>query len=116
MDREKLYDRIDQRVDKMMAMGLPEEVEGLLNMGYNRDMTSMQALGYKEIADYLQGSVSKEEAVRILKRGTRHYAKRQLTWFRRDQRVHWVNVDNFFKKDVMLENIIRHIAGKIPLI
>ncbi|MEA4847838.1 MAG: tRNA (adenosine(37)-N6)-dimethylallyltransferase MiaA [Clostridiaceae bacterium] len=116
MDREKLYDRIDQRVDKMMAMGLPEEVEGLLNMGYNRDMTSMQALGYKEIADYLQGSVSKEEAVRILKRGTRHYAKRQLTWFRRDQRVHWVNVDNFFKNDVMLENIIRHIAGKIPLI
>ena len=116
MGREKLYDRIDGRVDKMMAMGLVEEVEGLLKMGYTRDMTSMQALGYKEIIDYLQGFISKEEAVRILKRNTRHYAKRQLTWFRRDQRVHWVDIDSFFKKDVIVENIIRYIAGKIPLI
>ena len=79
-------------------------------------MTSMQALGYKEIADYLQGKVSKEEAVRTLKRDTRHYAKRQLTWFRRDKRVYWIDIDNFFKNDLLLENIIRYVAGKIFLI
>ena len=116
MDRKRLYDRIDQRVDKMMAEGLVEEVEGLIRMGYDRSLTSMQALGYKEIADYLQGGISKEEAVRVLKRDTRHYAKRQLTWFRRDQRVNWVDIDSFFKKDIILENIIRYIAGKISLI
>lgn len=116
MDRKKLYDRIDQRVDNMMAMGLAEEVEGLIRMGYNRNLTSMQALGYKEIFDYLQGEISKDEAVRILKRDTRHYAKRQLTWFRRDNRINWVDVDSFSKKNVVLENIIRYIAGKIPLI
>lgn len=116
MNRKKLYDRIDQRVDNMLSMGLVEEVEGLLNMGYDRRLTSMQALGYKEIAGYLQGEISKDEAVRILKRDTRHYAKRQLTWFRRDKRIKWVDVDSFYKKDVVLENIIRYIAGKIPLI
>lgn len=116
MDREKLYGRIEQRVDKMIKEGLVEEVEALLNMGYGRELTSMQALGYKEIADYLQGALSKEEAVRILKRDTRHYAKRQLTWFRRDRRIYWVNVDNFHEDVVILENIIRYIAGKIALI
>lgn len=116
MNRKKLYDRIDQRVDNMLSMGLVEEVEGLLNMGYDRRLTSMQALGYKEIAGCLQGEISKDEAVRILKRDTRHYAKRQLTWFRRDKRIKWVDVDSFYKKDVVLENIIRYIAGKIPLI
>lgn len=116
MDRKKLYDRIDGRVEKMMAEGLVEEVEELMSMGYNRKLVSMQALGYKEIADYLQGIISKEEAVRILKRDTRHYAKRQLTWFRRDNRVNWVDVDSFYRKDALLENIIRYIAGKIPLI
>ena len=116
MDREKLYGRIEQRVDKMMAEGLVEEVEGLLGSGYNRELTSMQALGYKEIADYLQGTISKEEAVRVLKRDTRHYAKRQLTWFRRDQRVNWIDIDCFYKNNILLENIIRYIAGKITLI
>ncbi len=116
MDRQKLYERIEQRVDKMMAEGLAEEVQGLLDMGYERGLTSMQALGYKEIASYLQGEISKEEAVRILKRDTRHYAKRQLTWFRRDKRVFWINMDTFYNKHTLLENIIRFIAGKIALI
>lgn len=115
-DRARLYDRIDQRVDKMMAEGLVEEVEGLLKMGCKRELTSMQALGYKEIADYLQGAISKEEAVRILKRDTRHYAKRQLTWFRRDSRVFWVDTGNYNRREVLLENIIRYIAGKITLV
>jgi tRNA dimethylallyltransferase len=116
MDRAKLYDRIEQRVDKMMAEGLAEEVEGLLRMGYGRELTSMQALGYKEIAAYLQGEMSREEAVRILKRDTRHYAKRQLTWFRRDSRIFWVNTDNFYSREILLENIIRYIAGKVVMI
>ncbi|HOS68527.1 MAG TPA: tRNA (adenosine(37)-N6)-dimethylallyltransferase MiaA [Bacillota bacterium] len=116
MDRRKLYERIEQRVDKMMASGLVEEVEGLIKRGYGRELNSMQALGYKEIADYLHGSVSKDEAVRILKRDTRHYAKRQLTWFRGDKRVNWVDVDSFYRKEAIVENIIRYIAGKIPLI
>ena len=116
MDRRKLYERIDQRVDRMMASGLVEEVEGLIKRGYGRELNSMQALGYKEIADFLHGLITKDEAVRILKRDTRHYAKRQLTWFRGDKRVNWVDVDNFFRKEVIVENIIRFIAGKIPLI
>ena len=116
MDRRKLYERIDQRVDKMMASGLVEEVEGLIKRGYGRELNSMQALGYKEIADYLHGLITKDESVRILKRDTRHYAKRQLTWFRVDKRVNWVDVGSFFRKEVIVENIIRYIAGKIPLI
>jgi len=116
MDRRKLYERIEQRVDKMMASGLVEEVEGLIKRGYGRELNSIQALGYKEIADYLHGSVSKDEAVRILKRDSRHYAKRQLTWFRGDKRVNWVDVDSFYRKEAIVENIIRYIAGKIPLI
>nr|HPL53159.1 tRNA (adenosine(37)-N6)-dimethylallyltransferase MiaA [Bacillota bacterium] len=116
LDRKKLYDRIDARVDGMISEGLIEEVEGLIKMGYNTGMNSMQALGYKEISDYLQGVVSLDETIRILKRNTRHYAKRQLTWFRRDARINWINIDNFFKREIQLENIIRYIAGKIPLI
>lgn len=116
MDRQMLYERIDRRVDKMIESGLIEEVDSLLKSGYGRELNSMQALGYKEIADYLFGLITKDEAVRILKRGTRHYAKRQLTWFRRDKRVNWIDVDSFYKKKVLVENIIRHIAGKIPLI
>jgi tRNA dimethylallyltransferase len=116
LNREKLYNRIEQRVDKMMEDGLVKEVEGLISMGYGSDLTSMQALGYKEIAAYLQGTISKEEAIRVLKRDTRHYAKRQLTWFRRDSRVHWVDSDCFHNREILLENIIRYIAGKIVLI
>lgn len=116
MDRTKLYERIEKRVDLMMEQGLVEEVEGLLKMGYSKSLVSMQALGYKEIISYLEGSISKEEAVRVIKRDTRHYAKRQLTWFRRDPRIFWVDIDSFYKNEIMLENIIRYIAGKIALI
>ena len=89
-DREKLYARIDQRVDEMMKDGLVEEVQSLKNEDCKRGMVSMQGLGYKEILDYLDGVIPLEEAVRILKRDTRHFAKRQLTWFRRERDVIWV--------------------------
>ncbi len=116
MERGQLYDRIDRRVDNMMSNGLIEEVEGLMGMGYDPGLNSMQALGYKEVTDYLRGGASKDETLRLLKRNTRHYAKRQLTWFRRDMRIKWINVDSFHKKGELLENIIMYIAGKIPLI
>ena len=95
MDRATLYDRIDLRVDKMIEAGLEEEIKQLKDMGCTRDMVSMQGLGYKEILDYLNGELSLEEAVYILKRDTRHFAKRQLTWFKREKDVTWVTQENF---------------------
>lgn len=88
--REEIYKRIDARVDQMMAAGLVEEVRALREMGCTKDMVSMQGLGYKEILRCLEGELSQEEAVYLIKRDTRHFAKRQLTWFRREKDVIWV--------------------------
>lgn len=105
--RELLYERIDRRVDEMMENGLMEEVQKLKDMGCRRDMTSMQGLGYKEILSFLDGEVPLEEAVRILKRDTRHFAKRQLTWFRRESDVIWVDKDKFsFDEEKILEYML----------
>lgn len=93
--RELLYERIDRRVDEMLEEGLVDEVRHLKEMGYQKGMVSMQGLGYKEILSYLEGEYPLEEAVRILKRDTRHFAKRQLTWFRREPEVIWINKDEF---------------------
>lgn len=90
-DRKHLYDRIDYRVDLMMKKGLLDEVKNLYDMGYHKDMVSMQGLGYKELLSYLDGECSLEEAVYIIKRETRHFAKRQLTWFRRERDVIWLD-------------------------
>ena len=90
-ERERLYERINLRIDEMLKEGLIEEVTALKNRGFTRDMVSMQGLGYKEILDYLGGECSLEEAIYILKRDTRHFAKRQLTWFRREKDVIWVD-------------------------
>lgn len=94
-DRKVLYNRIDLRIDQMLKDGLLDEVQSLKNKGYTRDMVSMQGLGYKEILDYLNGEFSLEEAIYILKRDTRHFAKRQLTWFRRERDVIWVDKNNY---------------------
>lgn len=94
-DRAVLYDRIDRRVDLMLEQGLVEEVRALQQKGYTRDMVSMQGLGYKEILDYLNGAITLEEAVRIIKRDTRHFAKRQITWFKREKEVIWLNRPDF---------------------
>ncbi|MDO4518939.1 MAG: tRNA (adenosine(37)-N6)-dimethylallyltransferase MiaA [Eubacteriales bacterium] len=95
LPREILYQRIDKRVDLMMKDGLLEEVLELKQAGLKRGHTSMQALGYKEILDYLDGAFSLDEAVRIIKRDTRHFAKRQITWFKREQDVIWVNKEDY---------------------
>ena len=97
LDREVLYDKINRRVDIMMDMGLLEEVKSIINMGIGKDTTAMQAIGYKEIAQYLDGEITLEEAVDKIKQGSRRYAKRQLTWYRRNEKVNWVkSIDEVF--------------------
>lgn len=110
MDREKLYRRIDYRVDLMVKEGLVEEVQDLLAEGCTPNMISMQGLGYKEIIRYLNHEISLEEAVYILKRDTRHFAKRQLTWFRRERDVIWLNKDE--AESNVLNDIISSLKDK----
>lgn len=93
--RSNLYERINLRIDRMLEEGLLNEVAQLKEKGYTKDMVSMQGLGYKEILDYLEGNCTLEEAVYILKRDTRHFAKRQITWFKREKDVIWMDKDHF---------------------
>lgn len=112
MDRKILYKRIEDRIDQMLAEGLVLEVQGLLERGYGRSLVSMQGLGYKEIAAYLEGETTLEEAVILLKRDTRRFAKRQLSWFRHMKEIQWIDVDesqNFSENFAKIHGII---AGK----
>jgi len=90
LDRTILYDRINERVDLMLASGFLEEVRGLLHQGYPSTLKSMRSIGYRHVADYLEGRVAWDETVSLFKRDTRHYAKRQLTWFKADPDVEWM--------------------------
>lgn len=105
MDREWLYTRINRRVDKLMEEGLLKEVKHLLSMGYNHDTPAMKGIGYKELLSYLDGNSTLEEAVNDIKTNTRHYAKRQLTWFKRYESAHWVDI----QKGQMVGNIVDEI-------
>lgn len=106
-DRKNLYNRINLRVDQMIEEGLVEEVRGLKERGYQKEMVSMQGLGYKEMLDYLDGIYTLEEAVEIIKRDTRHFAKRQLTWFRRERNVEWINKEEFdYDEDRILAELL----------
>ena len=112
-DRSAIYQRINRRVDLMMEAGLVEEVERLRKSGCTRDMVSMQGLGYKEILDYLEGICPLEEAVYTIKRDTRHFAKRQLTWFKRERDVIWVQRDVWEQNEnAMLEFMLRTLEEK----
>ncbi|WP_313756498.1 tRNA (adenosine(37)-N6)-dimethylallyltransferase MiaA [Tissierella sp.] len=113
MDRKELYNRINLRVDIMIEEGLIEEVNNLLKMGYNKELVSMQGIGYKEIIMYLEGNISLEKSIELIKQGSRNYAKRQLTWFRRDNRIKWVNVDEFSNLDDLSQYIIDYSKDKI---
>lgn len=105
-DRARLYERIDRRVDTMIADGLVEEVRRLRAMGYTKELVSMQGLGYKELFPYFDGECTLDEAVSVMKRDTRHFAKRQLTWFRREKDVIWVNKQMFsYDNDKILSYI-----------
>jgi len=105
MGREKLYERINQRVDRMIEKGLVQEVKKLMEMGYDKSTIAMQGIGYKEILSYLRGEISFDEAVYLLKRNTRRYAKRQFTWFNRMKDVHWINLDETHDLQEIIKNI-----------
>lgn len=110
MNRDKLYNRINKRVDIMIDQGLEEECIKLKQMGYTSSMQSMQGIGYKEMFYYLEGKIKKDEAIEMIKKGSRNYAKRQLTWFRRDPRV------IFLDKDIMTEEeIVQKISNDINM-
>ncbi len=104
--REKIYERIDKRVDKMLEAGLVDEVKSLVNSGLDLSYVSMQGLGYKEIYKYLNGEYSLDEAVYILKRDTRHFAKRQLTWFRREKEVIMISRQDYENDTLILEKML----------
>jgi tRNA dimethylallyltransferase len=112
MDRAKLYERINYRVDIMLAKGLVDEIIKLKNMGFTSDMQSMKGIGYKEILYYLEGNITYDEAVLMIKQGSRNYAKRQLTWFRKDERVTWIDKDIFKSNDDIVEYIVNIINSK----
>lgn len=110
MDREKLYDRINLRVDIMLENGLIDEVRSLKNMGYSGELVSMQGIGYKEIRQYIDDRCTYEEAVETLKKNTRNFAKRQLTWFRRESDVTWLNHETFgYDKEKILEFMLKDL-------
>ena len=112
-ERAKLYERIDRRVNAMIEAGLVEEVKKLKSMGCSREMVSMQGLGYKEILAYLDGGCTLEEAAYIIKRETRHFAKRQLTWFKRERDVIWLDKQAFGYDDAaILKDMISILEEK----
>lgn len=112
-DRKNLYDRIEKRIDIMLEQGLLEEVTGLKQMGCHKDMVSMQGLGYKEILAYLDGECFLEEAVDLLKKETRHFAKRQLTWFRRERDVIWFDKSKYsYDERMILEDMCKLLEEK----
>lgn len=110
-ERSRLYERIDARVDQMMADGLLREVEALKKQGYTRELVSMQGLGYKELLAYLEGEVTLEEAVYRIKRDTRHFAKRQLTWFKRERDVIWIDKSGYGYDEAA---VLEAIKAQIP--
>lgn len=106
MPREVLYRRIEDRVDLMVAAGLVEEVKGLLDRGYPRNCVAMQSFGYKELTDYVDGVRTLDEAIALLKQNTRRFAKRQLTWFRKDPRIEWIDISRFSSIDGIVDNLL----------
>ena len=112
-DRAKLYEQIDRRVDQMMEEGLVDEVKALQEMGCTREMVAMQGLGYKEILAYLNGETELDEAVYTLKRDTRHFAKRQVTWFKREREVTWINKGDYdYQEEAILAEMLKHIRER----
>ncbi len=110
MDRQYLYERINMRVDIMLDNGLVDEVKKLVELGFSDSITSMQGIGYKEILAYLEGNNKLEEAVEIIKRDSRRYAKRQLTWFRRIKEIKWFNIDNYGNNHIIIDDVINYIT------
>ena len=115
-EREHLYERINRRVDIMIENGLEDEVKNLLNMGYSKDLVSMQGIGYKEIIKYLDGEYTYDEAIEIIKRDSRRYAKRQITWFRRYKDAKWFNLDEYKDLNTLEKDVLSYIENRIKLV
>jgi tRNA dimethylallyltransferase len=107
--REALYKNIDKRVDEMIESGFVDEVKNILNLGYDKNLNSLNTVGYKEIIQYLDGIISSERAIELIKRNTRHYAKRQMTWFRKDRRIQWFDINDLNEFDRIAEKILRQL-------
>lgn len=114
-DRETLYERINRRVDRMIEEGLIEETKMLIERGYDWNLTAMKAIGYKELKAYLEGESSLAEAVTILKRDSRHYAKRQMTWFRKDKRIQWLKMDETRDLETQVEECLKLIRPQLVI-
>lgn len=115
MDRAALYERINKRVDIMIDNGLLGEVEKLKQLNFTADMQSMKGIGYKEILYYLDGAITLEEARDLIKKGSRNYAKRQLTWFRKDSRSTWIDKDNFLNEDLIVDYIYNKTISALTI-
>ena len=108
-ERKNLYENIDNLVDEMIEQGFIDEVKNVLNKGYDKNLNSLNTVGYKEIIQYLGGEISLDRAIELIKRNTRHYAKRQLTWFRKDKRIQWFDIKNISQLDNIAEEIIHSL-------
>jgi tRNA dimethylallyltransferase len=109
MERQTLYQRIETRVDWEIQKGLVEETQSLMNQGFPRELGSMKGLGYRQFSGYLAGDYSYEEAVRLLKRDTRHFAKRQMTWFQKESGIQWITLEESDIPDRAATKIVNHI-------
>ncbi len=110
-ERELLYKRIERRVDEMISKGLVNEVESILKKGHSETLNSLNSVGYKEIISYLKKEISLETAITLIKRNTRRYAKRQMTWFRKDDRIHWFDIKNELDLITIKNEILLQING-----
>ena len=111
--RELLYQRIEERVDIMLKNGLIEEVKELLAHGCDADMVSMQGIGYKEVVNHLENNISLEDTAELIKKNTRHFAKRQLTWFRREKDVCMINIDDFeYNQEKILAEMLMNLKKR----
>lgn len=106
-DRKKLYQNIEQRVNLMISDGLVDEVKEILRLGYSKEINSLNTVGYKEIIDFIENKITFEQAVYLIKRNTRRYAKRQITWFKSDKRINWIEINSFNEIDEIAENILK---------
>ena len=112
-DRQKLYKRINQRVDKMLASGLIEEVQRIMELGYTEKYNALNSVGYSEVFDHLNGKCDFTTMVEKIKMNTRRYAKRQLTWFKRDKRINWYNIDDYNQYNDMIQDIQSQILRSV---
>jgi len=108
-NRRTLYDRINRRVDRMLEAGLPEEVKTILEKGYTGDENALQTVGYQEIIQYLRGEISLDEATRQIRKHSRHYAKRQLTWFRNQHQTRWFRFEDYEQEEELVDDVFEYL-------